>query len=975
MEKRLFFSTPFYSRIIMLLALGFIFYSYGYSAKSEGEESWTEFLLTGQRQKIVGEYEEALKNFERAIALAKKSGDREGALEAMKNKGITLWNLGRMKEASEAFSEGCSFAAESGYVYQKAFLENCLEVYQLYQQGKERREKLDLKGAINCFQKAINLAEKARSYELELKCLRQVSVAFYEQNAMEEFYHLNERALRIARLLNHKLEEGRCLNNIAIFELKSGELIKAWNKFNEAVSVIQKYGTKKDNADCINNLGLIFLEMGFYERALDYFKRVLMIDNELGDYDNAIIDYNHIAISLRNKGKFIKNNQYIYDSIEYLNEAVKLAAKKNNKNKIISLNNLGISLSLIEEKERAINCLNEALRLCTELKDIINLIHVCDSLASIYAEDMPEKAIIYLNKALKYLPKANDHDLSWPIYYNLGRCYEKLNNINAAIENYKKSIGIIEEARKKIEHDFYQAGFLRNKEEVFEAMIRMREKIYNLDPNENNKEELFLAVEKAKAKSFVESLEKSLMKNNRELPEHVKEKEEKLNRELSRDMLSLSTAKQLKEGMDRSVDEFEFIRKEDSYLTLMAEAKSGKDEGENELEEERIQLKKIQENILDDTTAIIEFYFGEKRSIAILITKNDYKYFFMPPRKDVEESILGYVKYLSHPPLSNINGALAARRIYQELFEPLEKLIPENVENLIIIPDGYLYYLPFESLVTHVDQKKEHPQYLINKYNISYAPSVSSLGAWKKKNRNNDKKKVLLAVGYPKYDLFFNSESPDRKKLSYFRYSFFKTDFQFLPLPYTRTEINKIVANFDKKMRDVYLKEKASEGVIKKLPLDQYKIIHFACHGFVDENYPFRSALVLTPEPKQGEDGFLQAREIFNLNLDADLVVLSSCQSAKGPLERGEGILGLNRVFFTCGARNVLSSLWAINDRSTAELMGYFYKYLIEGYGIAKALKLAKIDMLHTRYKHPFYWAGFILYGDSLVSLFPSSVH
>lgn len=152
--------------------------------------------------------------------------------------------------------------------------------------------------------------------------------------------------------------------------------------------------------------------------------------------------------------------------------------------------------------------------------------------------------------------------------------------------------------------------------------------------------------------------------------------------------------------------------------------------------------------------------------------------------------------------------------------------------------------------------------------------------------------------------------------------------------------------------------------------LEEFRIIHFACRGFVDESFPFRSALLLTPEPGIGEDGFLQAHEISTLHLNAELVVLSACQSARGPLEKTEGILGINRVFFTSGAKSVLSSLWKIDDQSTAQLMGKFYDYLKKGWKINKALRAAKLDMIDSKFDHPFYWAGFILRGDGFESLY-----
>jgi CHAT domain-containing protein len=161
------------------------------------------------------------------------------------------------------------------------------------------------------------------------------------------------------------------------------------------------------------------------------------------------------------------------------------------------------------------------------------------------------------------------------------------------------------------------------------------------------------------------------------------------------------------------------------------------------------------------------------------------------------------------------------------------------------------------------------------------------------------------------------------------------------------------------------LDTEASEARAKRLPLGEYQIIHFACHGFLDERSPLRSALVLSIDEDKEEDGFLQVREINNFRINADLVVLSACQTGNGPLEKGEGLLGLNRTFFQAGAHAVLSSLWPINDETTATFMDDFYSFLVQGEDKDSALRQAKIKMLRSSHTHPFYWAGFILYGDS----------
>ena len=188
--------------------------------------------------------------------------------------------------------------------------------------------------------------------------------------------------------------------------------------------------------------------------------------------------------------------------------------------------------------------------------------------------------------------------------------------------------------------------------------------------------------------------------------------------------------------------------------------------------------------------------------------------------------------------------------------------------------------------------------------------------------------------------------------------------FVISPLPYSKREILVISKYFPREKRNVFLKKNAKEEVIKKIPLINYKVIHFACHALLDEEFPFRSALILSLDEDRKEDGFLQVREIYNLKLNADLVILSACQTGKGKLEQREGILGFPRIFFYIGAKSVVLSLWKINDKSTSIFMNYFYYYLFQGNEKAHALRLAKLKMMESKFCHPFYWAAFVLNGD-----------
>jgi len=158
------------------------------------------------------------------------------------------------------------------------------------------------------------------------------------------------------------------------------------------------------------------------------------------------------------------------------------------------------------------------------------------------------------------------------------------------------------------------------------------------------------------------------------------------------------------------------------------------------------------------------------------------------------------------------------------------------------------------------------------------------------------------------------------------------------------------------------------EGVIKSGAERPFKILHFATHGFIDDRVPALSGLLLAPgAAPNGDDGYLRLNEIFNLKMDADLVVLSACETALGKEVRGEGMVGLTRAFFYAGARSVIASLWMVSDQSTALLMEDFHAHYLRGDGVAAALRRAKLGLLKgkdPRHRHPFFWAPFVVMGS-----------
>jgi CHAT domain-containing protein len=296
------------------------------------------------------------------------------------------------------------------------------------------------------------------------------------------------------------------------------------------------------------------------------------------------------------------------------------------------------------------------------------------------------------------------------------------------------------------------------------------------------------------------------------------------------------------------------------------------------------------------------------------------------------------------------------------------------------VPDGSLDYLPFEALAlgsAHSTRGERRPLYLGEKFTTVYGPSASALVTLQATNREVvTPAKMLLAFGDPVITSSSiladttttrQTGSPNSQPRGTVRAEeYAERGFSLVRLPYTRDEILGISKLFPVAQRRVYLGAEASEEAVKAEKLDDFRYIHFASHGFLDERRPSRSGILLSRAPQSAEDGILQIDEIMRLKLNADLVTLSACSTGLGRFVNGEGILGLTRAFFYAGARNVAVSLWNVNDSATATLMEAFYRNLKLGLPTGEAMRQAKLSLLASSqitWHHPYFWAAFVIEG------------
>jgi CHAT domain-containing protein len=364
------------------------------------------------------------------------------------------------------------------------------------------------------------------------------------------------------------------------------------------------------------------------------------------------------------------------------------------------------------------------------------------------------------------------------------------------------------------------------------------------------------------------------------------------------------------------------------------------------------------ENDLHPDEALLEYVLDDPTSFCISVTRRGAHIQVLPVgRKEVEQLVQKFVDDVR----ARGTGIESSKRLFRTLLES----IPEanTATKLIIAPDGMLNLLPFEVL------RDNQGEYLLKSRVISYVPSGTILDVLRRARKNERARRPFLGVGDSYEDQGGAGRRIPAPNMVGGRLLSSMADLSGMrlhDLPQTREEVEEIgkIVGPD---AVILLGKDATETAFKKEPLDQFRVLHLAVHGFSDTQYPERSALVLGTDPKSGDDGLLQVREIIRLRLNAELTTLSACDTDVGKLQGQEGVSNLVEAFLAAGSKSVVASLWSADDTFASALMERFYQRLGQGEDTSSALRDAKLDLLakYGDQVSPFYWAAFIAVGEA----------
>jgi CHAT domain-containing protein len=371
-------------------------------------------------------------------------------------------------------------------------------------------------------------------------------------------------------------------------------------------------------------------------------------------------------------------------------------------------------------------------------------------------------------------------------------------------------------------------------------------------------------------------------------------------------------------------------------------------------------LDQARDLLPDERGALLDYVISEDRTYLFVITKIGSSNAWQPllkvypieiGRKELESRVEVYRQKIAK---GDLDFQTPARDLYDLLLGPAQDQIAKKT-SLVIVPDGVLWDLPFQAL------KSPSLHYVIEDKAISYAPSLTVLREVSRSRNEKGSRAELTLLGFGNPAIA--AQSKDRVKAVFM-------DETLEPLPEAEKQVTALAELYGATRSKVYTGIDAREERVKT-EAPAYRVIQFATHGILDSTSPMYSHLVLSQKADDpNEDGLLEAWEVMDLDLKADLVVLAACETARGRISAGEGMIGMAWAFFVAGSPTTVASQWKVESASTTQLMLDFHRNLRANssgtpMSKAKALQLAAVKLLKTpEYKHPFYWAGFVLLGD-----------
>jgi CHAT domain-containing protein len=773
----------------------------------------------------------------------------------------------------------------------------------------------------------------------------------------------------------------------------SGERQKALEYYDQSLKLFQPIGDLSAQCTILEGLAYLYSGLGEKQKALSHYFKALEIARRIKNLaaQGGILDY--IGAIYADLGDYSNALKYSRQSIPLFRSMPSILGES------YALANLGKILEALGRQKEAIDSYSRGIELSRRGGDQFLEGLLLSAMGHLHhgSGQLP-KALSYYKHALALQQDANDIVRMPGTLHGLARAEQDAGNLDAAIKNARHGLAITELLRGKVASLELRGSYLASIHQQHELLIDLFMHLHRQRPNEQSDAMALQVSEQARARSMLDSLIEANTDIRQGADRELLERErslQKLLQDKANQQMRLLRRKHSKAEETALSEEISAISEE--YRNVQSQIKSTSPHYAALTQPQPLDLREIQKRVLDDETMLLEYALGENQSFLWAVTPTTIQSFVLPKRAEIESRAIHIRELLLAR--QSITRETAAQ--YQQRIEAADEEYRKEVlilshillgpasgilgtRRLLIVAEGALQYLPFAALRS---PQSDNP--LIADHEIVSLPSASLLAILRDEIRQRPTPPKTLAVfADPVFEVEdprlavkksnvpqppFPSASRGALVAAHSRKSLREIGttidgFTISRLPGSLEEAAAILASVHKEMAWEGTGFNANRSVALKMDLDQYRIVHFATHGMINDEHPDLSGLVLSLFDEQGnpQDGYLRMNDIYNMKLPVDLVVLSACNSGLGKEMRGEGLVGMVRGFMYAGAARVVSSLWKVEDEATAALMKRFYQRMLQdNHSPAQALRMAQLDMLQQkRWQSPYYWAAFVLQGE-----------
>lgn len=917
------------------------------------------------------------------------SSKKKLVLECVKEQG--QWKIWRELPAAQDLAE--LLAATDAAADQTALLAKNPDLVDadlaaaLIGRGRDARNKGEFKQALAIYGIANIVAEQANAGPARALALNNTGLVHYDQGDFSAALESYRQSLALSEQIHDDANTARVLNNMGAVYSDSGDLTAARESLERSQAIGEKLHDDRLISNALGNIAIIYAERGDYVQAFSLFDRVYKLHAPAGDKRALAIDLIDLGSVFMWQGDNAQSEDYFQRALETSEAA---GMKPLMATALMSLGNVAEYRGAYSD---AVTKYQKSLAIFEEIGDKPYAANDLSFIGSAYsAQGEHAKALDYYKRAAE-LQRAmgggselaltltrmaasynrqgafadaeriageaastseslGQREAAWRAYLEEGNAHRGLGATAQAEADFKKAISTIEDLRQDV------AGSESQRENFFEDKLDAYDRMIDLLVTGHRPEEAFAYAERAKARVLLD-----VFKNGRtEPPSLMSEADRRKEQEFRVKLASLNA--QLLRGPKRpSATQVAALTAELNRTRL------GYDAFETFLyaqhPEWKLQSGAIEPIALDDAlqmipdagTAFVEFAVTEDKLYTFVGgggthpngTPRVQVFTTSIKRAQLVARVEQFREQLARRDLGFRSSAAA---LYRLLFGAVGAGLARK-RDLIVVPDGVLWELPFQALVDPTGR------YLLDDVAVAYAPSLTALKSMmqrKKERRAAPGKTQLLAMGNP---------SSGRGAVEHVKAVYRDEDLGNLPL--AETEVEQLAKIYGQDRSRVYIGRDARESRFKAEAADS-KVVHLATHGILNNASPLYSYLLLAGEGDGStEDGFLEARELLQMKLHAELAVLSACETARGRVGAGEGMIGLSWALFVSGVPTTVLSQWKVESDSTSRLMVAFHQNRHKNLSDAEALRMAALSVRKDpAYQHPFYWAPFIAIGAGL---------